>query len=211
MFKQNVSATMEPLRVCVPRHVFRKGLTAVHSISKAVITPERPRAKGSAAAELAAIKVIKLEPGDDFAIIQQEILMMKDCRHPNIVAYYGSYLRRDKLWISMEYCGGGSLQDIYHVTGQLTELDCIHVQGKPLRSILFAQRGENASAPKRIEAQDMNRCMPISLTLSLYLSLLRRANCARVEGTRAFHFVSVLALRRANHASDGDAMPSLSL
>lgn len=82
--------------------------------------------------ELAAIKVIKLEAGkfeeklwqyvwvrvgfvgDDFGIIQQEILMMKDCRHPNIIAYYGSYLRRDKLWICMEYCGGGSLQDIYH-------------------------------------------------------------------------------------------------
>lgn len=40
--------------------------------------------------------------------------MMKDCRHQNIIAYYGSYLRRDKLWICMEYCGGGSLQDIYH-------------------------------------------------------------------------------------------------
>jgi serine/threonine protein kinase len=40
--------------------------------------------------------------------------MMKDCRHPNIVAYFGSYLRRDKLWICMEYCGGSSLQDIYH-------------------------------------------------------------------------------------------------
>lgn len=40
--------------------------------------------------------------------------MMKDCRHQNIVAYYGSYLRRDRLWICMEYCGGGSLQDIYH-------------------------------------------------------------------------------------------------
>ena len=22
--------------------------------------------------------------------------------------------RRDRLWIAMEYCGGGSLQDIYH-------------------------------------------------------------------------------------------------
>ena len=22
--------------------------------------------------------------------------------------------RRDKLWIAMEFCGGGSLQDIYH-------------------------------------------------------------------------------------------------
>uniref|UniRef100_A0A7N6AMF6 Mitogen-activated protein kinase kinase kinase kinase n=1 Tax=Anabas testudineus TaxID=64144 RepID=A0A7N6AMF6_ANATE len=64
--------------------------------------------------ELAAIKVIKLEPGEDFAVVQQEIIMMKDCKHSNIVAYFGSYLRRDKLWISMEYCGGGSLQDIYH-------------------------------------------------------------------------------------------------
>uniref|UniRef100_A0A671X1W6 Mitogen-activated protein kinase kinase kinase kinase n=1 Tax=Sparus aurata TaxID=8175 RepID=A0A671X1W6_SPAAU len=63
---------------------------------------------------LAAIKVIKLEPGEDFAVVQQEIIMMKDCKHSNIVAYFGSYLRRDKLWISMEYCGGGSLQDIYH-------------------------------------------------------------------------------------------------
>lgn len=52
--------------------------------------------------------------GDDFTTIQQEILMMKDCRHPNVIAYYGSYLRRDKLWICMEFCGGGSLQDIYH-------------------------------------------------------------------------------------------------
>ena len=69
---------------------------------------------GTQTTQLAAIKVIKLEPGDDFGIIQQEILMMKDCRHPNIVAYFGSYLRRDKLWICMEYCGGSSLQDIYH-------------------------------------------------------------------------------------------------
>jgi serine/threonine protein kinase len=68
---------------------------------------------------LAAIKIIKLEPGDDFSIIQQEILMMKDCRHANVVAFFGSYLRRDKLWICMEYCGGGSLQDIYHFTGPL--------------------------------------------------------------------------------------------
>lgn len=52
--------------------------------------------------------------GDDFSIIQQEILMMKDCTHVNIVGYFGSYLRKEKLWIAMEYCGGGSLQDIYH-------------------------------------------------------------------------------------------------
>uniref|UniRef100_A0A8C9TPI0 Mitogen-activated protein kinase kinase kinase kinase n=1 Tax=Scleropages formosus TaxID=113540 RepID=A0A8C9TPI0_SCLFO len=72
-------------------------------------------ARNVSTGELAAIKVIKLEPGEDFAVVQQEIIMMKDCKHSNIVAYFGSYLRRDKLWICMEYCGGGSLQDIYHV------------------------------------------------------------------------------------------------
>uniref|UniRef100_A0A8C1NK43 Mitogen-activated protein kinase kinase kinase kinase 6 n=1 Tax=Cyprinus carpio TaxID=7962 RepID=A0A8C1NK43_CYPCA len=44
--------------------------------------------------------------------------MMKDCTHKNIVAYFGSYLRNNKLWICMEFCGGGSLQDIYHGTIQ---------------------------------------------------------------------------------------------
>lgn len=62
---------------------------------------------------MAAVKVVKLEAGDNFTAIQQEILVLMDCKHPNIISYYGSYLRRDKLWIVMEYCSGGSLQDIY--------------------------------------------------------------------------------------------------
>ncbi|XP_063589137.1 mitogen-activated protein kinase kinase kinase kinase 5-like isoform X5 [Penaeus indicus] len=90
--------------------------------------------------EFAAIKVIKLEPGDDFTIIQQEILMMKDCRHPNIVAYFGSYLRRDKLWICMEFCGGGSLQDIYHITGPLQERQIGYMCRETLRGLEYLHR-----------------------------------------------------------------------
>ncbi|XP_014284835.1 mitogen-activated protein kinase kinase kinase kinase 5 isoform X5 [Halyomorpha halys] len=95
------------------------------------------KAKRLSTNDLAAIKVIKLEPGDDFAIIQQEILMMKDCRHQNIIAYYGSYLRRDKLWICMEYCGGGSLQDIYHITGPLTELQISYMCKETLHGLAY--------------------------------------------------------------------------
>ena len=40
-----------------------------------------------------ALKVIKLEPGDDLNIIQQEILMMRECSHRNIIAYFDSYLK----------------------------------------------------------------------------------------------------------------------
>ncbi|XP_040285540.1 mitogen-activated protein kinase kinase kinase kinase 3 isoform X6 [Bufo bufo] len=87
--------------------------------------------------ELAAIKVIKLEPGEDFAVVQQEIIMMKDCKHTNIVAYFGSYLRRDKLWICMEFCGGGSLQDIYHVAGPLSEQQIAYVSRETLQGLYY--------------------------------------------------------------------------
>ncbi|KAF8386552.1 gck-2 [Pristionchus pacificus] len=98
--------------------------------------------------DLAAVKVVKLEAGDNFTVIQQEILVLRDCVHANIIAYNGSYLQRDRLWIVMEYCGGGSLQDIYHMTGPLSELqigfvcretlkglDYLHSRGKVHRDI----------------------------------------------------------------------------
>uniref|UniRef100_A0A8D2MEK7 Mitogen-activated protein kinase kinase kinase kinase n=1 Tax=Zonotrichia albicollis TaxID=44394 RepID=A0A8D2MEK7_ZONAL len=80
---------------------------------------------------------IKLEPGDDFSLIQQEIYMVKECKHCNIVAYFGSYLSREKLWICMEYCGGGSLQDIYHVTGPLSELQIAYVCRETLQGLAY--------------------------------------------------------------------------
>ncbi|XP_036404598.1 mitogen-activated protein kinase kinase kinase kinase 3 isoform X5 [Megalops cyprinoides] len=95
------------------------------------------KARNVTTGELAAIKVIKLEPGEDFAVVQQEIVMMKDCKHSNIVAYFGSYLRRDKLWICMEYCGGGSLQDIYHVTGPLSESQIAYVSRETLQGLYY--------------------------------------------------------------------------
>uniref|UniRef100_A0A1L8DM87 Mitogen-activated protein kinase kinase kinase kinase n=1 Tax=Nyssomyia neivai TaxID=330878 RepID=A0A1L8DM87_9DIPT len=95
------------------------------------------KAKRLQSNDLAAIKVIKLDPGDDIQIIQQEIIMMRDCRHPNIIAYFGSYLRRDKLWICMEYCGGGSLQDIYQVTGPLTEQQIAYMCRETLKGLAY--------------------------------------------------------------------------
>ncbi|KAJ7996393.1 hypothetical protein DPEC_G00236620 [Dallia pectoralis] len=84
---------------------------------------------------IAAIKVVKLDPGEDISSIQQEITMIKECTHKNIVSYFGSYLRNNKLWICMEYCGGGSLQDIYHVTGPLNERQIAYVCRETLQGL----------------------------------------------------------------------------
>ncbi|XP_012823557.1 mitogen-activated protein kinase kinase kinase kinase 5 isoform X1 [Xenopus tropicalis] len=93
------------------------------------------KARNLQTGELAAVKIIKLEQGDDFSLIQQEIFMVKECKHANIVAYFGSYLSREKLWICMEYCGGGSLQDIYHVTGPLTECQIAYMCRETLQGL----------------------------------------------------------------------------
>ena len=43
--------------------------------------------------QLSVLKIIKIEAGEDFNIIQQEIAILADCKHDNIVGYYSSYLR----------------------------------------------------------------------------------------------------------------------
>uniref|UniRef100_A0A8C7KYD2 Mitogen-activated protein kinase kinase kinase kinase n=1 Tax=Oncorhynchus kisutch TaxID=8019 RepID=A0A8C7KYD2_ONCKI len=84
---------------------------------------------------VSAIKVVKLDPGDDISSIQQEITMIRECTHKNIVAYFGSYFRNNKLWICMEYCGGGSLQDIYHAAGPLNERQIAYVCRETLQGL----------------------------------------------------------------------------
>ncbi|XP_038829891.1 mitogen-activated protein kinase kinase kinase kinase 5-like isoform X5 [Salvelinus namaycush] len=93
------------------------------------------KARNKQNGELAAIKVIKMEPDEDFSVIQQEIVIVKSCKHRNIVAYYGSYIRANTLSICMEFCGGGSLQDVYHVTGPLSELQIAFVCREMLQGL----------------------------------------------------------------------------
>jgi len=37
---------------------------------------------------------------------------MRDSRHPNVVEFFDSYIVEDKLWVSMEFMGGGCLTEI---------------------------------------------------------------------------------------------------
>lgn len=59
-----------------------------------------------------AIKQMNLEQQPKKDLIINEILVMKDSKHKNIVNFMDSFLRLGDLWVIMEYMEGGSLTDV---------------------------------------------------------------------------------------------------
>ncbi|KOO32942.1 serine threonine-protein kinase 3 [Chrysochromulina tobinii] len=70
--------------------------------------------------EVVAVKVVSLE--DDNGQLENEIELLKACKHSGIVQYFSSFVHQSKLWIVMEYCEGSSLLDVMSACGRcLTE------------------------------------------------------------------------------------------
>ncbi|KAI0897799.1 Pkinase-domain-containing protein [Annulohypoxylon nitens] len=106
-----------------------------------------------ATGEVVAIKLIDLESTeDDIQDIQAEISVLSTCASPYVTQYKASFLKGSKLWIVMEYLGGGSCLDLLkpgpsyfsetHVAiicrELLRGLDYLHAEGKIHRDIKAA-------------------------------------------------------------------------
>ncbi len=61
---------------------------------------------------LVAIKKMNLHKQQRRELLFNEVVIMRDYKHKNIVDMYGSYLVDDELWVVMEYLAGGALTDI---------------------------------------------------------------------------------------------------
>ncbi|VDP02077.1 unnamed protein product [Soboliphyme baturini] len=61
---------------------------------------------------IVAVKKMDLRQQQRRELLFNEVVIMRDYRHPNIVEMYSSHLVGDELWVCMEYLEGGSLTDV---------------------------------------------------------------------------------------------------
>eukprot|EP00455_Lapot_gusevi_P053003 TRINITY_DN817_c0_g1_i1.p1 TRINITY_DN817_c0_g1~~TRINITY_DN817_c0_g1_i1.p1 ORF type:complete len:435 (+),score=111.00 TRINITY_DN817_c0_g1_i1:132-1436(+) len=72
-----------------------------------------------------AIKIIPVE--NDVAELMREIDILQECRCDEIVSYKGSYEKDGQLWIVMEFCGVGSVNDLMNICHVTLPEDIISV------------------------------------------------------------------------------------
>ncbi|KAH6647319.1 kinase-like domain-containing protein [Truncatella angustata] len=112
--RQRQSATIDVTaalkRICSdgdPREIYR-GFTKIGQGASGGVYTGHERGSN----RLVAIKQMNLEQQPKKDLIINEILVMKDSVHPNIVNFIDSYLSTGELWVIMEYMEGGSLTDV---------------------------------------------------------------------------------------------------
>ncbi|KAL9655049.1 hypothetical protein ABK040_008832 [Willaertia magna] len=83
-----------------------------------------------------ALKCVPVE--NDITEVEKEINILKACDSPYIVNYFGAYKKDQELQIAIEYCGGGSVQDLLTVLGPvLNEQQIAAICSSALKGLVY--------------------------------------------------------------------------
>lgn len=83
-----------------------------------------------------AVKKMDLRKQQRRELLFNEVVVMRDYHHPNIVEMYNSYLVNDELWVVMEFMEGGALTDIV-TNSRMDEVQIATVCKACLKALAF--------------------------------------------------------------------------
>lgn len=88
--------------------------------------------------QVIAIKQINLDKDYDLSVLMGEIDLLKILKHDNIVKYHGFVKTLESLNVFLEFCGGGSLRQLYKRAGHgLPESDIVSYVTPILRGLTY--------------------------------------------------------------------------
>jgi len=85
------------------------------------------------------VKILPIKEKDQ-AALRKEIDVLKKCRCPNILSYYGTIKsnKQDELWVLMDCCDAGSVKDLMKVTLETLDEDQIgYVTMETLKGLAY--------------------------------------------------------------------------
>lgn len=93
-----------------------KGVQGHRQVNRRDRRHQTGRPARSAAQSIAHFLQIDLEDStDELADIQAEISLLSTCKSPYVTEYRTSFVKGVKLWIVMEFLGGGSALDLVRI------------------------------------------------------------------------------------------------
>ncbi|KAH9498269.1 serine/threonine protein kinase, STE, PAK/STE20 [Bulinus truncatus] len=114
-----------------PRH-FLENFMKIGEGSTGIVCTAMDKTRG----KLVAVKKMDMRKQQRRELLFNEVVVMRDYHHPNIVEMYNSYLVGDELWVVMEYMEGGALTDIV-THGRMEELQIATVCKACLKALAF--------------------------------------------------------------------------
>jgi len=88
-----------------------------------------------------AIKIIHLSDHQLIEDLDKEINILKKCSSPYVVAYFGTFINHEEVWILMDYCELGSVKDVMKIVQEpLTEKQSGYILQQVLLGLVYLHK-----------------------------------------------------------------------
>lgn len=89
--------------------------------------------------EKVAVKKLSMKKEENIELIENELAILRDTKHKNIVKYIGTWLWNQELWIVMELMDGGSLTEVISVN-ELSEPQIAFIMRESLQGLNYLHK-----------------------------------------------------------------------